>query len=283
MDYAGWELERQRQALAALLLGGGTAEDRDTSRKEERRSPEAGPMGSGAAREYAAGKGGRYAGGPDGGAFGAWEAVRTAGRDRLNRSGGPGIPVSAWEGVLGAGTVFEPGGRDTESGAPSGFESVVQKEGTSGGRTGSRAEFQTDFLRQETGGSVRDVSAAIGETSGMVRKAGRSGEFLTRGLPAPEQGEARGLTLFDTVSGGGEAAGRQRQEEAGTVRRNGGSGEGMGHSQAPVVQVLEEVSGTEVRSGSLGDAALQAEDGAKALSLAVQRDARRYDGGFTIY
>ena len=30
-------------------------------------------------------------------------------------------------------------------------------------------------------------------------------------------------------------------------------------------------------------AALQAEDGVKALSRAVQRDARRYDGGFTIY
>lgn len=29
--------------------------------------------------------------------------------------------------------------------------------------------------------------------------------------------------------------------------------------------------------------ALRAEDGAKALSRAVQRDARRYDGGFTIY
>ena len=32
-----------------------------------------------------------------------------------------------------------------------------------------------------------------------------------------------------------------------------------------------------------GAAALRAEEGARALSRAVQRDARRYDGGFTVY
>ena len=32
-----------------------------------------------------------------------------------------------------------------------------------------------------------------------------------------------------------------------------------------------------------GAAALRREDGVRALSRAVERDARRYDGGFTIY
>lgn len=36
-------------------------------------------------------------------------------------------------------------------------------------------------------------------------------------------------------------------------------------------------------SGGWESAALQAEEEARALSRAVQRDARRYNGGFTIY
>ena len=273
MDYAGWELERQRQALAALLLGGGTAEDRDTSRKEGRRSPEADRMGSGAAQEYAAGKGGRYAGGPDGGGLGAWETVRLADRSHVKRPGGPGIPVSAWEGVLGAEAVFEPGGKGVGADAAVGLAKMVSTEEPSGGGTENRDAFWAAPFRQEAGGTVW-------ETGGAVRRAGRNGKSMTGGLPLSGQSEAYGPEFSETGSGGRGTAGGQQAGEAGAVRRSGGSPE---QSRAPVVQVLEEAPGAGFRSGGLGDAALQAEDRAKSLSLAVQRDARRYDGGFMIY
>ena len=41
--------------------------------------------------------------------------------------------------------------------------------------------------------------------------------------------------------------------------------------------------GERVYGGGWGSAALREEEGAKALSRAVQRDARRYDGGFSLY
>lgn len=239
MDYLGWELERQRAALAALLSGGGEARDGETVREGEGRSPE----GPGTARGSAGGPDGRYAGGRSGatggpedtgglgdGAPGAWEAVRIAGADRL--PGKTAGPVSAWEEIAGVN-----GPPEQEAGASAGWGQGFRRRGPLSGGTGAQTEPSRPW-----GGY----------------------EAESRETPAGDAAKARAEAA--------EAAGRNRPGErpAGETGAGGAARQWSGLRRSDV-------------AGAPAAAPLGAEDSARALSRAVQRDARRYDGGFNIY
>lgn len=225
MDYFGWELERQRAALRALLLGGGEIRDGGVP-SETRRSP--------ADRERAA-----VESPPDSdpGSGEIREAARRARQGRLTEGGGAlPAPASAWERISGR-EAADPG-REAEDSA------------------------------QASPGTPRDMAipqAARRGGAGRLQAKGSGAERPGTGAPGQPAGGTETADSRESSAwgyGGGEAAetnpAAARRAESGTVwawRRSGGAWYG----------------------------ALRAEDGAKALSQAVQRDARRYDGGFIIY
>lgn len=206
MDYAGWELERQRAALAALLLG-------ETEEESSLRSPGGGRQEQGAA--WAGG--GRQAG-----------TLRTpaaegeaAGLTAVRRAEGGWFFLRTESGTGGGGTGAPP----TETAENETARNVAAKNGTaekgtaeSGTETGQAVLLRPEEFGPETPGDVRFFAAGLRSSAGP-REAGE--QWLSPVLRAEE----------GRLSGGGEA-----EREA-----------------------------------------------ARAISLAVQRDARRYDGGFTIY
>lgn len=206
MDYAGWELERQRAALAALLLG-------ETEEESSLRSPGGGRQEQGAA--WAGG--GRQAG-----------TLRTpaaegeaAGLTAVRRAEGGWFFLRTESGTGGGGTGAPP----TETAENETARNVAAKNGTaekgtaeSGTETGQAVLLRLEEFGPETPGDVRFFAAGLRSSAGP-REAGE--QWLSPVLRAEE----------GRLSGGGEA-----EREA-----------------------------------------------ARAISLAVQRDARRYDGGFTIY
>lgn len=302
VDYLGWELERQRAALWALL-GGGRAEDGEAPGEEDttwegkalpggrRRSP----AGSGTARgnavpqsagRYAA-KEGAEAGGPLVGAPGAWEtvlaaekALQSAGEDGAGEAAeGPWGEISGAEAGFpartggGTGAEFSPqrdGG--PEAGAFAASRQKEEAQGPAGEGTGSRTALEGPSGRREAraGETAARRTAEAAETAAGGRRAGE-------GFAMEESaGGAGPVSLRRSGGTAGGASFPPRRDGAGTARLGGGG--------------LEEVPGRETRlSRSLpwGEGwespALRAEDGARALSKAVQRDARRYDGGFPIY
>ena len=309
MDYLGWELERQRAALWALL-GGGETEGGDVSGEESpaweefsgrdgeapaegtRRSSEslekARKRGSGRTGRYAAGGG--EAGGPLAGAPGAWEMVREADWAALaGESDGPEPPVS---GALQSGEAGAParGRRGAETGVSPlsrryvpeemrrtpriGTGGAAELRGASGGQRGYEEEWET------AAGTGPEAEMAAGAARGR-----RAGEGSAEWGPAVEAD--RVLSPRERTGGGGMAGGAVRgvsgeasaaisRDGAGMVRSAGGSPAGAAGRGEQLFRVLPWGEGWE-------SPALRAEDGAKALSRAVQRDARRYDGGFTIY
>ena len=290
MDYLGWELERQRAALWALL-GGGRAEDGEAPGEEDtawegkalpggrRRSP----AGSGTARgnavpqsagRYAA-KEGAEAGGPLVGAPGAWETVLAA-EKALRPAGEAGAGEAAegpWEEISGAeaefparkgggtGAGFSPrkdGGTEVRA-----FAASRQKEeahGPAGEGTGSRTALEGPSGRREAGTGETAETAVAAETAAGGRRAGEAGPASLR----KSGGDAGGVSI------------PARRDGAGTARLGGGGLDGAPGREARLSRSLPWGEGWE-------SPALRAEDGARALSKAVQRDARRYDGGFTIY
>lgn len=206
MDYAGWELERQRAALAALLLG-------ETEEESSLRSPGGGRQEQGAA--WAGG--GRQAG-----------TLRTpaaegeaAGLTAVRRAEGGWFFLRTESGTGGGGTGAPP----TETAENETARNVAAKNGTaekgtaeSGTETGQAVLLRLEEFGPETPGDVRFFAAGLRSSAGP-REAGE--QWLSPVLRAEE----------GRLSGGGEA-----EREA-----------------------------------------------ARAISLAVQRDARRYDGGFAIY
>lgn len=308
MDYLGWELERQRAALAALLLGGGEARGGENAREEGRRSP----AGFGTARGRAVRDAGRYAeGGYIGGtgadpAAGAWEMVRDAGRfQETERAGTVETPVSAWETVLGAeetGGAFRRNGGGAETGAQAGSGKAARRTAREpmGGGTGAQAGLsrfsRNDEVRREEPEAGGAAETGAESAAGRRRSGGRSGGEALGG------GEAAGAVLSGAASGGGEAgpdaagdirsAGELGRETdtarsadgafwslaygIGPVRRDGGGKPAAPGEDGGTVGGISWGGGWET-------AALREEDGARALSRAVQRDARRYDGGFILY
>lgn len=293
MDYMGWELERQRAALAALLLGGSGAEEDGSVRdgrggNDSGEGPAAGLRPAGEAGRNSSGEAGRRdfeRGGP-----GAWEAVRRAGRARSRRPKGPEAAVSAWEGVLDAETAVDALERRAWGGDSGGPEGDAAPGGTAGppdGGTGvwrergslpgAAADLEEEAYGGPAGRGTRRETAA--ERSPRGRRA-----FDGRRSPGAGGGDGGGAASA-RMPGGAEAAGSgtavRRMEEAGGVRRGGGAWEAPGGRT--VFREAADGAGAGPWGGGWGSAAMGAADGAKALSRAVQRDARRYDGGFTIY
>lgn len=211
MDYVGWELERQRAALAALLLG-------ETEEESSLRSPGGGRQGQGA--DWAGG--GRQAG-----------TLRTpaaegeaAGLTAVRREEGGWFFLRTESGTGSGGTGAPPTETAENETARNGTaRNVAAKNGTaekgtaeSGTETGQAVLLRPEEFGPETPGDVRFFAAGLRSSAGP-REAGE--QWLSPVLRAEE----------GRLSGGGEA-----EREA-----------------------------------------------ARAISLAVQRDARRYDGGFTIY
>ena len=302
MDYLGWELERQRAALWALL-GGGRAEDGEAPGEEDtawegkalpggrRRSP----AGSGTARgnavpqsagRYAA-KEGAEAGGPLVGAPGAWETVLAA--EKALRPAGEAdawkMPEGHWEGISGAELEFSPrrgegtgaefspqrdGGTGagflprkdggTEVRAFAAFRQKEEAHGPAGEGTGSRTALEGPSARREAGTGETAEAAVAAETAAGGRRAGEAGPVSLR-----RSGGAAGGAFIPP-----------RRDGAGTARLGGGGLDGAPGRETRLSRPLPWGEGWE-------SPALRAEDGARALSKAVQRDARRYDGGFTIY
>lgn len=293
MDYLGWELERQRAALWALLLGGGT-EDGENSGEEhtvrEGEAPPGGarrsPAGPGAARGSAVSRdAGRYA--ENGGAQprnfprdfpGAWEAVREAEGSRPGgESGALRATASAGEGsLLGSETAApDQGGGDAETGVPraSRREARQGAQGPAREGTGPRAALwepsgEGSPESWETA-AERTAEAAAGVAGGRSAGQRSAGKGPSGSADLPPEGTSGGGTA-------GEASAAARRDGAGTVRFGGGGFGGALGQGEPLSRSLPWGGGWESPS-------LRAEDGARALSRAVQRDARRYDGGFAIY
>lgn len=281
MNYPGWELERQRAALAALLLGGRTAEGVPAEAGGERG---AGAEAAGPAWETGGGFDGRRLGGWDGrkraagfaaggqgGAVGTPNSGRRSGRER-----GFVSSVSAWEALLGveaAPDVLE--WKSWGGKGPAAVETAepVQEDGALSGGTGAR--------RDGRDGGRRDLE----RKSAAERRFDPLGEAVFRG--AASEGKPGGRTAPAGADGGelsaGEHAAGESLELPGTFRRSGGTAaESLGQDGLTVLYEGEGIGGTAPWGRSRGDG-IRAEDGARALSRAVQRDARRYDGGFTIY
>lgn len=298
MDYLGWELERQRAALRALL-GGGEPEEWDASGEESpaweefsgrdgeapekgtRRSPEglerARRRGSGRTGRYAAGRG--EAGGPRMGAPGAWEMVREA--DRTALAGEPdGLPVGA---ELQSGEAGSParGRRGGGTGAPPPPRRYAPEELRRTPRigTGGAAELRGLSGGQEDYEKERETAAGAGPEAEMT--AGAAGEGPAGWGPAARAG---GALPPGERPGGGEMAGGASGKASAAISRNGaGMAPSAGGRPAGTAGPGERLSRALPWGEGWESPALRAEDGAKALSRAVQRDARRYDGGFTIY
>lgn len=255
MDYLEWELERQREALAALLLGGGAERTEEAGRGRE--APGEAEL--------------------DGG--GAPARREAAERARMNRREELTAP-SAWEGVLRArreGDRRERRDAGTAEVYGAAAAADFPDEGT-GVREGTGEEDSPRW-------AVRRAPEAAG--SGTVLPAGErfgeadGGTWGPGGAPG-DGGEIAGRRAFDgqslagrpgAVSGGGFPA---------LGRRSGSEGAEM--LALPVLRETAE-GGEAALSGWAGGRGVrtEAEDGARALSRAVQRDARRYDGGFAIY
>lgn len=303
MDYLGWELERQRAALWALL-GGGKPEEGETSGEalsdwEEssgwedkapadgtRRSPEILEMarrrGSGRTGRYAAGHG--EAGGPLVGAPGAWEMVRKA--DRTVLAGGSGGPEPTAGGALQSGEAGSPvrGRRDAETGVSPLSRQYAPEEIQRTPRIGTGGAVE---LRSSSGGQrdykeERETAAGTGAEAAAETAGGRraGGEFAEWGpaveadrVLSPGVRTGGGATAGDVS---GEASAVISRDEAGMVRP---VRDGLAWAAGPGERLSRALPWGE----DWDSPALRAEDGAKALSRAVQRDARRYDGGFTIY
>lgn len=302
VDYLGWELERQRAALWALLCGG-RAEDGEAPGEEDtpwegtalpggrRRSP----AGSGTARgnavpplagRYAAKEVGR-AGGPLAGAPGAWKtvlaaekALRPAGEDGAGETPeGPWGEISGEEAGFparrggGTGAEFPPrGDGGPEAGAFAASRQKEEAQGPAGEGTGSRTALKGPSGRREagTGETAARRTAEAAETAAGGRRAGE-------GFAVEESaGGAGPVSLRRSGGAAGGASIPPRRDGAGTARLGGGGVDEMPGREARLARSFPWGEGWE-------SPALRAEDGARALSKAVQRDARRYDGGFPIY
>lgn len=273
MDYLGWELERQRAALWALLGGGKPDEDdEDHSVREGKPSPD-GTRRSPAAPEAARGRGtaraGRYAegrekaGGPLMGAPGAWEIIREA--ERAPSVGGAEgrEPPEGME--FSDGEIRFPA-QETWS-AETGAAAIPWRK---------PAEEVRNTPRLGTGGAAKPRTSSGGPEEGGADRAAPEGLAVETAWAAEAAGEGGAEKFFP---GGNSAV------EAGWDPRSGVRlyvGEAAGDGSAAAADRRGRMLRTLPWDGR-ESAVLQAEAGAKALSRAVQRDARRYDGGFTIY
>ena len=226
MDYAGWELERQRAALAALLLG-------ETEEESSLRSPGGGRQEQGAA----------WAGGG-----------RQAGTLRTPAAEGEAAGLTAVRRAEG------------------GWFFLRTESGTGGGGTGAPP---TETAENETArnGTARNVAARNGTArNGTARNVAAKNGTAEKGTAesGTETGQA---VLLRPEEFGPETPGDVRFFAAG-LRSSAGPREAGELWFSPVLRAEE---------GRLSGGGEAEREAARAISLAVQRDARRYDGGFAIY
>ena len=179
------------------------------------------------------------------------------------------------------------------------------------GRSAGHGGAGGEELAAWTAGRGAGADVSEGEESGpdvpvsaweqvweSVSRGRRSGERTKRRSPETSGGTPEkedGPAAEEVWNGGppaGRAEGTERKRDAGERRggETGGGGPGgggpgenpgaLGPARRRPVWAPEEAAGAFPEGGA---AALRREDGGRALSRAVQRDARRYDGGFTIY
>ena len=205
--------------------------------------------------------------------------------DRAGRS--PAEPETARRDAAGRAGRYAGGGDDTavpDSGAPGAWEAVLGDwEGSWGTEEGG------GFYAGE-GARVRALSRGKGpqRRTAALREAAREGTGPRTSRPggsaaAPESpAELRAEAMEPPAEHAGETGAGED-----TAKGSGGwEGAGSAAARAPrgtPAWVPSRFSRDGPWDGGGTSAALRAEDGAKALSLAVQRDARRYDGGFGLY
>ncbi len=297
MDYLGWELARQRAALLALLGGGepekeapreaaslwdGEAAPEETESRETAGRSREWP---GEARRRAPGKkaaafpaGGRgEKGSSPEGAPGAWEIVREAERAALDGgAGGPAAPAGAWEEFLGG----EAGGSLWE-------ERTAGAEASAAGLRQRAPAGRRRTLRAGTDGSAaerlrlsgrREAGTESGETAAEAAGRKRAEDGPAAGREAPLRYGGREAAGGETLPeyGGGRAF---RYAALGGSRTVPPGGYGPAETAGEGERLFRALPWGDGRENPI----LRAEAGARALSRAVQRDARRYDGGFTIY
>lgn len=287
MDYLEWELERQRGALRALLGGGSLDGEalRETGPKRQ-------PAGTDAAGGSALGQTVRFDG-----------PTRAEGRQPARRSAAPagmgaGQPAERSAAFAGM-EEGQPAGR---SAAPAGAEAEQPAEQETD-RPMDRFPIRRNGSNRPEGaggGSDAPVSAWEQVLAGEMDAPGQPGwdgpEELPSETPARPPREGTGpLAALPGASGeyerrtwsaeAPERAGVRRAGEPGGVDAAGAYTTGFRLANRRPAWALEtgEPAGRAGHRDGGGAAASRAEDSARALSRAVQRDARRYDGGFTIY
>lgn len=230
MDYPRWELDRQRRALGALLLGAGTDRDPPEAPNGRHRPADSGESPQSAAGQVPQAAGGGHAANPGEDRV----AVREAGRDR------PEEESAALDAAAGARERF-PG---PEAGGP------------------EEAPDASPLRRRP-----------LPETSARRLRASGETEEALRAAPPPQGVENAGET-----PGGERPAGKPLSKTQGDGQIAGPIPSGVRAEGA-----LPALGRRDLPWESGASAALRAEEDARALSRAVQRDARRYDGGFIIY
>ena len=226
MDYIQEELRRQREALAAVLLGGESRQSSEDDREADRLST------------------------------GALSAVRpTAAETAL----GSAVP------------------RRTRSAA----------EGSTAGEGGSPAALGGGLSGGGTAHPGKEATAPAAESGGAGPAALRE-----RGLKAPSPAEAEVLGAKWTAAGSGSPAAKWSRVDAGgsappEARRSRVDAVGSAAPEARRSRVDAVGSAVPEARRTVTELVYPAGGGAsvtaEALSRAFQRDARRYDGGFSPY
>ena len=170
----------------------------------------------------------------------------------------------------------------------------MEREETPGGGTGAGAEFSRPSGGYAARRRARRAEAAS-ETAAvtLAEPAAEVSGRIAAGEWRAGRGDSGGEALPGAEPGDGASAGPPEREggvrrgtsypPAGFLRESRGEAEASGRNGLPAAWREEAAGGTGPWGALRETAALRAEDGARALSRAVQRDARRYDGGFNIY
>ena len=162
-----------------------------------------------------------------------------------------------------------------------------------GEREAAEDAASAETVRAWTAGDETNPASAVGGAVAL-----RAGDVLpAQGAPASDGYPAAwGAALFSggravefpggALSGGVAAAGAVPGRQA-PVREAVYGGETMAGESRPVSYVLPSAAAVPGRAGagtwSGGAAGTGADVSARALSRAFERDARRYDGGFSLY
>lgn len=302
MDFAGALFERQRGALVRLLLGGGLETDGGTENPGLGRPQAGGQEGSGAAGsvfdevDALHWRGPGVAGGFPGGALGGLEtsgggavfggsSVGRAGTvgdetrrsallgnevERLHSVGRPSGGEWAASGLPGvlddAEAQFVPGGGD---GLAEGYRNLFGGALAGGGR-GMPVSMAEDVLAENR--SRLDVEAV------PVRAAGQQGGKLETAAAwntggAVLDGAVNPLQIRDGLDSNlGRLAGGMGRGTVDAVSGGGLDGGLAPGGREAALQQMPVLSGGELSVGN-----------AQSLSKVFQRDARRYDGGFSLF